>query len=260
MRTQVLLAYADRPPVRLPVELTGITTDVPDARGRPAPAFVFANVGDYGYMLTRLDSASLASLEGGALGHVDDAFLRAMLWGALWDEVRAARMAPATFVRLAEAELPREKDEQIVPRVLARVRRAVDRLPGERRSGSSSRATWSASCGTARMTPPRRSASGRRTSTRTWGSRRRPRARPTLAALVSSDSAAGAPTGNPTRWDAVTRLLVLGAPDAERLLAAQAARDSSPDGRRRAFIAGAARGDSATKRSVFRSLLRRQRR
>jgi aminopeptidase N len=72
-----------------------------------------------------------------------------------------------------------------------------------------------------------------------------------LAALVSSDSAAGAPTGNPTRWDAVTRLLVLGSPDAERLLAAQAARDSSPDGRRRAFIAGAARGDSTTKRTYF---------
>ncbi|HSN16088.1 MAG TPA: hypothetical protein VLT61_15755, partial [Anaeromyxobacteraceae bacterium] len=73
----------------------------------------------------------------------------------------------------------------------------------------------------------------------------------TLGALVSSDSAAGAPTGNPTRWEAVTRLLVLGAPGAERLLAAQAARDSSPDGRRRAFLAGAARGDVETKRTYF---------
>jgi aminopeptidase N len=78
-----------------------------------------------------------------------------------------------------------------------------------------------------------------------------PAAIATLAGLVSSDSAAGAPTGNPTRWDAVTRLLVLGAPDAERLLAAQAARDSSPDGRRRAFVAGAARGDSVTKLTYF---------
>ena len=49
----------------------------------------------------------------------------------------------------------------------------------------------------------------------------------------------------------MTRLLVLGAPDAERLLAAQAARDSSPDGRRRAFVAGAAHGDSTTKLTYF---------
>ena len=250
MRTQVLLAYADRPPVRLPVELTGITTDVADARGRAAPAFVFANVGDYGYMLTRLDSASLASLEDGALGHVDDAFLRAMLWGALWDEVRAARMAPATFVRLAEVELPGEKDEQIVPRVLARVRRAITAYLGsaqrEQLQGDVERFLWH----------------GANDATSPFGIRKAyldayvglaatPSGQAALAALVSSDSAAGAPTGNPTRWDAVTRLLVLGSPDAERLLAAQAARDSSPDGRRRAFIAGAARGDPATKRTYF---------
>ncbi len=250
MRTQVLLAYADQPPAVLPVELTGAVTEVADAAGRGAPAFVYANAGDYGYRLTRLDSASLAALEGGALGRVEDGFLRAMLWGALWDEVRAARMDPAAFVRLAVRELPRERDEQIVPRLLARVRRALAAYlgPAEREplQPEVERLLWAGADDAAAPFGLRKTYLDAYVATAAT-----PAGAATLARLVSSDSAAGAATGNPTRWEAVTRLLVLGAPDAERLLAEQAARDSSPDGRRRAFTAGAARGDSATKRTYF---------
>ena len=60
-----------------------------------------------------------------APSRTDDAFLRAMLWGALWDQVRASRIDPERFVRLALRELPRESDEQIVPVVLSRLDRAV---------------------------------------------------------------------------------------------------------------------------------------
>ncbi len=250
MRTQVLLAYADRPPAVLPVELTGTVTEVTEAAGRDAPSFVFANAGDYGYMLTRLDSASLAALEGGALGRVEDGFLRAMLWGALWDEVRAARMDPAAYVRLAVRELPRERDEQIVPRVLARVRRALVAYLGaaerERLQPEVEGLLWAGANDTASPFGLRKAYLDAYVAAAAT-----PAAAATLAQLVTADSAAGAPTGNPTRWEAVTRLLVLGAPDAERLLAVQAARDSSPDGRRRAFTAGAARPDSATKRTYF---------
>ncbi|HVO34777.1 MAG TPA: ERAP1-like C-terminal domain-containing protein, partial [Gemmatimonadales bacterium] len=250
MKTQVLLWYAGAAPVTLPVELSGTVTEVGEAAGMPAPAFVYPNAGDYGYLLTRLDSASLAALDGGALGRVTDAFLRAMLWGSLWDEVRAARMDPGAYVALALRELPREQDEQIVPRVLAHVRRAL--------------AAYLADARRARLQPDveRLLWAGANDPAAPFGLRKAyldayvgaaatPAGQGTLAALVSSDSAAGLPTGNPTRWDAVTRLLVLGSPDAGRLLAAQAARDSSADGRRRAFIAGAARGDSATKRTYF---------
>jgi len=57
---------------------------------------------------------------------VDDRFLRAMLWGALWDQVRAYRMPPERFVRLGVQALPRERDEQIVPVLVARLGRAVE--------------------------------------------------------------------------------------------------------------------------------------
>ena len=106
-RTELLLAYHDRAAVRLPVEIRAPVTVISAATGQPAPDFVFANARDYGYYLLLLDSASVRALEGGALARVDDAFLRAMLWGALWDQVRASRMAPERFVRLALQRPPR---------------------------------------------------------------------------------------------------------------------------------------------------------
>ena len=59
------------------------------------------------------------------------------------------------------------------------------------------------------------------------------------------------PLGEPTRWDIVTHLLAAAAPTADARLAAQVTRDGTPDGRRRAFIAGAARPLAPTKRDYF---------
>jgi aminopeptidase N len=250
MRTQVLLAWPDRPAEVLPVELSALVTEVTMARGRPAPAFVFANAGDYGYMLTLLDSASVRSLEQGALGRVEDPFLRAMLWGALWDQMRTARMDPARFARLALAELPLERDEQIVPGLVGRLTRAVGAYlgPAEREAlrPEVERVLWE----------------GANDAARPYGVRKplldayvdvvgTEAGKLQLVALLAADSAAGEPLRDPTRWDVVTRLLVLGVSDAERLLAAQRSRDTTPDGARRAFIAGAARRSEATKREYF---------
>jgi len=250
MRTQVLLAYAEGPPVVIPVELSGLTTDVDSARGRPAPAYVFANAGDFGYFRTLLDARSLAALEGGALGRVSDPFLRAMLWGAVWDQVRAARMAPERFAGLVLRELPAERDEQILPGLLGRLARAVAAYASptvrERLRPAAERALWT----------------GASDANLPYGLRKAyldafvalaatPDGITKLTALLAADSAAGEPVRDPTRWDVVARLLVLGAGDAERLAAAQAARDTTPDGRRRAFMAGAARRNAAAKAEYF---------
>src|SRR5579862_6654000 len=125
LRTQVLLWYEDRVPVTLPVELRARTTTVTGVAGLPAPAFVFANYQDYGYFLTLLDSTSTRSLLRGAIGRVADPFLRTMLWGALWDQVRDARLSPADFTRLLLAEVPNETDEQIIPVLAVRLERSM---------------------------------------------------------------------------------------------------------------------------------------
>jgi aminopeptidase N len=58
IKMQLLLAYPDGKTERLPVEMRTTTLEVTAARNRPAPAFVFANDGDFGYALVLPDSAS----------------------------------------------------------------------------------------------------------------------------------------------------------------------------------------------------------
>ena len=251
MRTQVLLWYGkERAPLTIPVELSTVTTVVTAARGKPAPLFVFANFEDYGYFLTLLDDRSVDALEHGALGDVTDPFLRTMLWGALWDKVRDATFDPARFARLALAELPREKDEQIVPVILGRLTRAVS--------------TYASAVERDRLRPALEQAllAGVNDSSRPYGIRRANldafigTASTTggvsaLTNLYAVDSVAGEPMRDPTRWSIVNRLTVLGAQGAAALVALQTARDSTPDGRRQRFIAGAAVPSADVKRDYF---------
>jgi len=225
-------------------------TEVVAARGKPAPAFVFANYQDYGYFLTLLDSVSVQSLMSGELGRVQDAFLRTMLWGALWDQVRDAQLAPERFAELALAELPREHDEQIVPVLLGRLERSIRAYIAPAKApmvrANAERILWD----------------GAHDGSKPYGIRKAfldafiglaastdDVAR--LESLLSADSAAGEPVRDPTRWSVVNRMIVLGAANAERSLAAQIARDTTPDGRRHAFVAGAARKSAAAKADYF---------
>jgi aminopeptidase N len=249
-RTEVQLAYRNRPLARIPVELRGRATVVTAAQGRPAPEFVFANTHDYGYYLLLLDSTSVRALEAGVLQEVRDSFLRAMLWGALWDQVRAYRMRPERFVRLALRELPSETDEQIVPVVLARLERAVAAYlvpeSRERIQADVERALWQGSA------DPARSYGVRKAYVNAFiGLATTPAAVGRLDNLLSADSVAGEPLRDPTRWDVVTRLLELGAPQASGRFAQQTGRDTTADGRRLRFIAGAGRPSAETKREYF---------
>src|SRR6185369_11571542 len=108
--------------VRLPVSLDADSVVVRLPKRASNPAFVFANADDYAYALVLPDERTVAWLEQN-ISSVKDSFLRAMMWGALWDLVREARLDPARFSALALRELPTEPDEQIVAGVLGRVGR-----------------------------------------------------------------------------------------------------------------------------------------
>ncbi|HVF49094.1 MAG TPA: M1 family aminopeptidase [Pyrinomonadaceae bacterium] len=138
MRLKLLLAYgADaagkrRAPETLTVKLDGAReTRVAEASGRARPQFVFANYEDYGYGRFLLDDASRASVLRN-LGAIEDDFLRALLWGSLWDSVREAELAPLAYVELAIKHVARERDEVTAQAVLSRVETAFNRyLSGE---------------------------------------------------------------------------------------------------------------------------------
>jgi aminopeptidase N len=250
MRTEVILSYADRPSISLPIELRTQTTEVAAARGLPAPSFVFANYQDYGYFLTLLDTASVRALEQGALGRVVDPFLRTMLWGALWDQVRDAQLDPSRFARLALRELPNEKDEQLYPNIAGRLTRAVTTFVSDRERAALQpqleELFWAAQRDSSRPYSIRKSSLDAFTGIATT-----PKAVASLVSLLNADSVAGEPMRDPTRWEIVNRLLELGASEGETLLQAQSRRDTTPDGRRRAFTAGAARPSAEVKREYF---------
>ena len=135
MRLKILLAYDDDGGKKaaalrtetLTVRLDGAgASQVREALGRRRPAFVFANYEDYGYGRFLLDDVSRAYVLKN-LGAVDDDFLRALLWGSLWESVREAQLAPIEYVELAMRHAPRERDETAVLSVLARAATAFNR-------------------------------------------------------------------------------------------------------------------------------------
>jgi len=250
MRTRVLLAYADAPSERLDVDLSGPVTNVAAAAGKPAPLFVFPNADDYGYFLSLLDTASVRSLEGGAIRAISEPLLRSMVWGALWDQVRDTRMPPTRFADLVLRELPEERDEQLIPSLTGRLDRAIRAYVSD------------ADAARLRATAETVLWTGLSDSSRPFGVRRglldafinvaaTDAGRIKLMSLLSADSVAGEPLRDPTRWSVIDRLIVLDDARAPSLLATQVARDTTADGRRRAFTAGAARRTATSKADYF---------
>jgi aminopeptidase N len=72
-----------------------------------------------------------------------------------------------------------------------------------------------------------------------------------LAAWLDSGSTAGLPLRQPTRWTIVMRLVERGAPNADALIAAEVARDTTTSGKRSAFVAAAGRPSADVKRAYF---------
>ena len=73
-----------------------------------------------------------------------------------------------------------------------------------------------------------------------------------LDAALDSTTTFGLPLRAPTRWAIVTHLVATNAASANTRLAEETRRDSTSEGKRRAFVAGAARPDSATKAEYWR--------
>lgn len=249
IKLQVLLAYADGSFMRIPVEMRTTVLDVPSARGMRAPDFVFANDGDFGYALVLPDSTSVAWLEQ-HIGSVKDDLLRAMLWGALWDLVRESRLAPERFITVALREIPRETDEQVVGALVGRLSTALTRYAATRVRDSllpdAQALLLRAAADTTRAYGPRKTFLDA-----TINLARGPVALAQLDRWLEADSIFGLPLRAPTRWAIVTRLMSRSAPTADARLAAETQRDSTTEGKRQAFVAGAARPDSATKRLLF---------
>ncbi len=250
MRVRLLLMDEARGPKTLTVTMSGAgETVVKEAAGLRRPAYVFANYEDYGYGLFLLDDASRAFVVE-HLGQVRDDFLRALLWGSLWDSVREAELAPADYINLAIKLIPRERDEVTAQGVLARVQAAFNRyLSDAQRKDVAPRLEQMLAD---RMVKAE-TAGLRITSFRAFqGIATTDEGRATLKRILRDElKIPGMQLRSRDRFDIITALMTNDDAEAPALLAAQSKADTSDDARRYAYAAGAARADARVKQSYF---------
>ena len=257
MRLKILLASADanaRPEV-LTVTLEGAgVTRVREALGKRKPAIVFVNFEDYGYGRFLLDDESRAYVARN-LGSVKDDFLRALLWGSLWESVREAEMPPADFVELTIKNAPRETDDVMLAFVLSRAQTAFTRyLSDAQRDALAPRLEAALREGMLRAASPGQRITYFRTYREVATTRG---ALDTLAEIFDGKlQVPGMTLRSRDRFDIVRTVVAQSRDDAdaraaERLLASAVKQDTSDDGARYAFAAAAARPTADVKRRYF---------
>ncbi|HEX8190071.1 MAG TPA: M1 family aminopeptidase [Pyrinomonadaceae bacterium] len=253
MRVRALLAQRGRagaPPDVLTVTLRGAgRTTAYVATGRRRPAFVFANFEDYGYGRFLLDDESRAYVVRN-MGAIRDDFLRALLWGSLWESVREAELAPADFVELAVRQAPSERDDVMLAFILARAQTAFTRfLSDAQQRALAPRLEAALYEGMTRGETP-----GQRiTYFRTYRE-----VATTRAALDKLDDILAGRLQVPgmtlrprDRFDIIRALVAAGDARAPGLLIKQGEADRTDDARRYAYAAGAAAPDAAAKKRYF---------
>jgi aminopeptidase N len=245
MRVKLLAAFADGAEEVFEVALEKAITEVAALRGKPAPHYVFANYEDWAYGLFALDARSRDALVQG-LAPVQDGFLRALLWDALWESVRDGELAPAQWLELALRELPAETDEMTVSGLLGYVQTALRWYVSDaQRALLRPRVEALLRAGMLQgRTPGLRSAYLRAFTAVASTSAARDELKRLLAGELTLD---GIPLASVDRFRIVQTLLATGDAQADALLAAQAAADGSDEGRRYAFATAAARPDAQSK-------------
>src|SRR5690349_12671742 len=246
---QVGLHYNGRAPLHLRAELSAEKAELREAIGKSCPQYVFLNDQDFPYGRFLLDERSRKAVMG-RLGEVHDVFERTLLWGSLWDSVREADLAPRDFVELALRLLPTEADESLAQSLIGHVGTALHRYVNPKvRAEIVPRAEALAS--NQMLHSPSQDLRI------IWFRALRaiaesPQGRAQLKDLLSGKLAVPGVDLRPLdRWTIVTALMALHDSDAEALLFTEQKRDSSGDGQKYAYMAQAARPESASKQRYF---------
>jgi aminopeptidase N len=254
VRTQVLLGYKGGRFERVAASMTAAEAGVPDAIGKGCPDYVFGNNEDHAYGRFLLDPKSQAAIVE-ELPHTADPFLRALLWGALWDSMRELRMRPAEYADLSLRVLPAEKDAELAVPILGRLRDTyTDYLSSPQRTAMAERfenllirEIEEAPTLDLRITYFRG----------LIGVATTPRGRNTLKELLAGRMAIpGVPLKQRDRWNIIGALIATGDASGTELREAETRRDQSDDGRKYSYVSGAGLAHPGNKKKYFDQYLR----
>ncbi|KAF0248648.1 MAG: aminopeptidase N, partial [bacterium] len=249
IKTKMVLAYKNESPIVLTISLASAITVVPDVVGKLQPDYIFTNYEDFGYGQFRLDEKSLSYIKTN-LTLIKDEFLRALLWGAMWDAVREAQLAPIDYLELVCSSLPNERDAITVQQILANSSTAFG-------SYLSTKQQIAIAPKLEAMFFEQLNKEKDKGLKLTYF-----RALPNLVASeTGKKSLVGLLSGSVTipditlkskdRWDIITALVSQNDPQAGDLLKAEQKLDSSADGQRYNFIAIAASQDKDLKKLIL---------
>jgi aminopeptidase N len=249
IRMQVLLGHKTGRSETVAVSLDDAAAAVPGAIGKGCPNYVFGNDKDEAYGEFLLDAKSQAAIVE-QIPHIADPFLRALLWGALWDSVRELRMAPAEYAELALRVLPTETDAELAVSTLGRLRDAfTDYLSNTQRAAIAARfenllirEIADAPTPDLRITYFRGLIAVAST----------PHARDVLKDLFTGRTKIpGVPLKQRDRWNIIGSLIASGDASGAELRDAESKRDKSDDGQKYTWVTGAAFAQPENKRKYF---------
>ncbi|WP_354527565.1 aminopeptidase N [Nakamurella sp. UYEF19] len=109
---------------RVELDLSGERTAVPGLVGVTRGALVLVNDDDLTYCKLALDGESLATAIS-RIGDIAESLPRTLIWSAVWEMTRDAKMRARDFVTLAIAGLDHEDQIGVVQRVLSQLHIAV---------------------------------------------------------------------------------------------------------------------------------------
>jgi aminopeptidase N len=249
IRTQVLLGHKSGAAETVKASLDGPSASVAAAIGKSCPDYVFGNNEDEAYGEFLLDPRSQAAIVD-ELPRTTDPFLRALLWGALWDSVRELRMAPVDYSELALRALPLELDAELAVSILGRLRDAyTDYFSAAQRTAVAERfenllirEIGEAPTPDLRITCFRGLISIATTA----------RARDALKDLFTGRmTIPGVPLKERDRWNIIGSLIAAGDASGAELRDGETKRDTSDDGRKYAYVSGAAFAQAENKARYF---------
>ena len=233
----------------VPVTYSGAATKVAGMVGAACPDLVYPNYQDWGFVKVNLDQRSFQTARTQLAG-VDDPLLRAMLWQALWDGVRDAKLPLNEFIDVALANAPQEKDYTLLGDVLGKVSASkyyltamgVDNAYSQKTGKALEQMAWNGVV----------AYKGNDNFQRRWfgtylGMATSQEALARLAGMLEGQGTEGLKIGQDQRWAIINRLSRFNYPGAAALLEAEQARDKSDSGQAAALAATVVRPDAKVK-------------